>query len=163
MVYGVHNSTLAHEQGIDRYRQDRKDRDTIREETRRDEKRRDKTRQDETTTYTGPGPSVVMMGLRPSFFLFLLATEAEAELLPFPFAPAIKGTVVEDMAGDMAGDMVGDTVGDTVGGSAVALTASTFAVVADLHMEAVAGVGACSEFVASFEPFIFATLRQTKL
>lgn len=92
-----------------------------------------------------------MMGLRPSFFLFLLATEAEAELLPFPFAPAIKGTVVEDMAGD------------TVGGSATALTASTFAVVADLHMEAVAGVGACSGFVASFDPFIFATLRQTEL
>lgn len=108
-----------------------------------------------TYTVGGLGPSAVMMGMRPSFFLFLLATEAEAELVPFPFAPAIKGIVVEDV--------VGDSVEGSAAAAAAALTALTFAVVADFDLETGAGAGAWPEFVDSFEPFIFAIMRQTEL
>ncbi|KAI0419591.1 hypothetical protein F5X98DRAFT_67628 [Xylaria grammica] len=95
-----------------------------------------------------------MMGLGPSFFLFLfmellVVVVPEAELVPLPFAPAIRGTVVDC----------------AVGGVAAALMASTPAVAADFDAVIVAGAGAGTglEFVASFALFIFATLRQTKL
>ncbi|KAI0192768.1 hypothetical protein F4808DRAFT_363538 [Astrocystis sublimbata] len=103
-------------------------------------------------TYPGAGPSVVMMGLRPSFFLFLLiaatAAAPDAALVPFPLAPAIIGTVAVAVEGALVG-------------AAVGLRASTSAVVGDL--DSVAVVGSAPNLVASFVPFIFATLRPTKL
>ncbi|KAJ3569314.1 hypothetical protein NPX13_g6125 [Xylaria arbuscula] len=104
-----------------------------------------------TTYAVGADPSVVMMGLSASFFLFLLADAlfsvvvvdvvgvvAEAGLEPLPLAPAIRGTSV-------------------VGGMAPALMASMLAVGADLDaVVMVAGAGAEPEFVVSLVLFILA-------
>lgn len=67
-------------------------------------------------SYPGTGPSVVMMGFSPSFFLLLftkLGLVVVAEFVPFPFpfpfplplplAPAINGSVVEGAAWLTAG------------------------------------------------------------
>ena len=91
---------------------------------------------------------MVMMGLSPSFFLFLLAevfvAVAEAGLVPLPLAPAIKGTSA------------------VVGGMATALMASMSAVGADLDgtvvMVAGAGADAELEFVVSLALCIFAVV-----
>lgn len=103
------------------------------------------------TTYTGAEPSVVMMGFRPSFFLFLfmaaLATAAGVEFVPFPFAPVIRGRVAEGAVGGVASRPAGAVDLDTVivGG-------------------AVAAPGAVSGFVVlPFVPFIFATSCQIGL
>jgi len=87
-----------------------------------------------------------MMGLRPSFFLFLFIAALTAEtvlLVLCPLAPAI-GTAVDG----------------AVGVAAVAVTAWTSAVVfdADVGIGAGAGAGPEADFVTLlFAPFIFAT------
>ncbi|KAI1124314.1 hypothetical protein F5Y10DRAFT_32149 [Nemania abortiva] len=105
------------------------------------------------TTYTGAGPSVVMMGFRPSFFLFLLiaapaAAAAEVEFVPFPLAPAIRGRVAEGAVGDVASM--------SAGAAADGFDTGTVAGV-------VAGAGAVSELILSFVPFMFATARRAEL
>lgn len=86
-------------------------------------------------TYTGAGPSIVMMGLRPSFFLFLFtapfAAVAGAEFVPLPLAPAMREAVVE---GGLEG------------------LASMWPGVVDLDTVLLAGAG--SEPAASFLPFM---------
>jgi hypothetical protein len=90
---------------------------------------------------------VVIMGLRPSFFLFLfIATFAAGVvvLIPFPFAPVINGTVV-------------------VEGAVGAMAASISAVSVVVESDAGVGEGVGPEFVASlFAPFIFATWRRAR-
>ncbi|KAI1177854.1 hypothetical protein F4777DRAFT_167064 [Nemania sp. FL0916] len=86
-------------------------------------------------TYTGTGPSVVMMGFNPSFFLFLFVAVVELRVAPFPLAPAIRGTVVEGKVEGMA---------------------PTPVVAVDSVPVTFAGVGAVSEFVAFVMPFILA-------
>lgn len=61
-------------------------------------KQRDKNEM--RSSYPGTGPSVVMIGFKPSFFLFLFRSVGlprfpAVEFVPLPFAPAIKGIVVE--------------------------------------------------------------------
>lgn len=87
------------------------------------------------TTYTGAGPSIVMMGLRPSFFLFLLTAPPTAavgaEFVPLPLALAMGEAVVEGAVEGLASAWAG-----VVGFGAVPLA------------------GAGSEPVASVLPFI---------
>jgi hypothetical protein len=97
--------------------------------------------------------SVVMMGLRPSFFLFLFIAALTAEtvlLVLCPLVPAIIGTAVDGANGV----------------AAVAVIAWTSAVVFDADVGIGTGAGAGAEAVLVtlfFAPFIFATWRLAKL
>ncbi|KAI0172937.1 hypothetical protein GGR52DRAFT_428700 [Hypoxylon sp. FL1284] len=69
---------------------------------------KEQSKQDEIgdESYPGTGPSVVMMGFKPSFFLFLFRSVEfvvfPVEFEPLPLAPAIIGIVVEGDIGPTA-------------------------------------------------------------
>lgn len=74
--------------------------------------------------------------------------------MPFPLAPAIRGTVVEGALGGAAAALMAST--SAVAGDFDIVTAGTVAV-------EVVVVDEGPKFVASLAPFMFATLRQTEL